>query len=103
MNQNEKIILILGIIILIIFILNIYNFIKKNKSLIKIKKNKVEYNAIVIDKRHYNENNRNLFYVKFSFDNKEEEYLVSECIYNTLRVNQSGTLFLKFDYFEDFK
>ena len=62
---------------------------------------KEEFEAIVINKRHYNENNRNLFYVSFSFNDKEEEFLVSECIYNTLSINQKGVLILKYDYFED--
>ena len=103
MNQYEKIILILGIVIIFILILNVFNFFKKNSSLFTFNKRKEEYEAIVINKRHYNENNRNLFYVSFSFNDKEEEFLVSECIYNTLNIDQKGILTLKYDYFEDFK
>ena len=34
---------------------------------------------------------------------KESEFIVSECIYNTLSIGIEGTLVLKYDYFIDFK
>lgn len=103
MSQNEKIILILGIVIIFILLLNVFTFFKKNSSLISNIKLKKEYDAKVIGKRHYNENGRNLFYVTFSYDELENEFIVSECIYNTLSINQVGILVLKYDYFIDFK
>ena len=103
MNENEKIILILGIIIIFILVLNIITFFKKNKSLFNYKKSKKEYDAVIINKRHYTENNRNLYYVRFAFNDREEEYLVNEFIYNSLYINQKGIIILKYDYFEEFK
>ena len=103
MSQNEKIILILGIIIIFILLLNVFSFFKKNSSLISNIKTKKEYDAKVISKRHYTENNRNLYYVTFAYDDKESEFIVSECIYNTLSIGIEGTLVLKYDYFIDFK
>lgn len=103
MDKYEKIILILGLVIIFILILNGFNFFKKNSALFNFRKNKQDYEAIIINKRHYNENNRNLFYVTFSYDNKEEEFLVNQYIYNILSINQKGILTLKNDYFEDFK
>jgi hypothetical protein len=103
MEKNEKIILILGIVIILILFLNVFSFFKKNTSLVSNIKLKKEYEAIVINKRHYVDNNRNLFYVTFAYDDMENEFLVSECIYNTLNMNQEGILVLKYDYFIDFK
>lgn len=103
MSQNEKVILILGIVIIFILLLNVYSFFKKNSSFFSDIKLKKEYEAKVIGKRHYVENNRNLYYVTFVFDDKESEFIVSECIYNTLYINQEGILVLKYDYFVDFK
>ena len=103
MSQNEKIILILGIVIIFILMLNVFTFFKKNSSLISNIRLKKEYEAKVISKRHYNENNRNLFYVTFVYDDKESEFIVSECIYNALSIDQEGILVLKYDYFIDFK
>ena len=103
MDENEKIILLLGIVIIFILIFNVFNFFKKNSSMINIKKSKQEFEAIVIDKRHFTENNRNLFYVKFRFLDKEEEFLVNQYLYDSINIDQKGILTLKYDYFEDFK
>ena len=103
MSQNEKIILILGLIIIFILLLNVYSFFKKNSSVFSNFKLKKEFEAKVIGKRHYTDEGRNLYYVMFSYDDKENEFLVSECIYNTLSINQEGILILKYDYFIDFK
>ena len=104
MNQDEKIILILGLIIIFLIILNIFKFINKNKEIFqKLRKTNKTIPAKVIEKRHYTTNNRNLFYIKFKYDEFEEEYLVSEIIYNNLFINQEGILTLKHNYFFDFK
>lgn len=104
MSETEKIILILGIVIVVLLVLNIFRFFNKNKSLFsKIKKSKINYTAIVIEKRHYVENNRDLYYVKFLYNEREEEFLVDKYLFNELYINQEGILTLKYDYFYDFK
>ncbi len=104
MEQYEKIILFLGIIIFLFLFLRIYNFFKKNKDTIfKDHKNRREFNAEVISKRHYTENNHNLYYIKFKYLDKEEEFLVNKELYNRVEISQVGQLILKYGYLEDFK
>ena len=101
---DKEIFLFLGIIVVILLFLNLFGFLKKNKNIFQeIKKRKYIYHAKVIDKRYYNENERNLFYVKFLFNEKEEEYLVPKYLYDEVQVGDEGELIIKDDYFEDFK
>ena len=101
---QEKIFLILGIIIVLLLVLNVYTFFKKNKDTFKeFKKNKSVYVATVIDKRHYTENNHNLFYVTFSYNELEKEFLVTKFLFNEVKIGQVGSLTIKNDYFYDFK
>ena len=101
MKDYGKIFLILGIIIIVLLILNIYRFFSKNK-IIEFKKNKKVYEAIVIDKREYNENSRELYYVTFSYDDMEKEFLVNKYLYNSLNIHQIGKLIIKYECFDDF-
>lgn len=104
MDQNEKVILILGIVIIVLIILNIAKFFKKNKGVFKeIERTKKNYEAVVVAKRNYTENDRNLFYVTFSYLDLEEEFLVNKFIYNEVSIGQKGILTLKHNYFNDFK
>ena len=92
------------VFLVFIFIINIVKIFNKNKDLFSfIKNSNKKYNAVVVDKRHYTVNNRNLFYVTFSFNEIKEEYLVSEELYNSLYINKEGTIYLKYDTFYDFK
>ena len=101
---DKEIFLFLGIIVVILLFLNAFGFLKKNKNIfLEIKKRKYIYHAKVIDKRHYNDNERNLFYVKFLFNENEEEYLVPKYLYDEVQVGDEGELIIKDDYFEDFK
>lgn len=103
MDKYDKIFIILGIIILVLLVLNIYRFFSKNKVFVfKRKNSKKIYDAIVIDKRHYTENNRDLFYVKFSYDEKEEEFLVTKYLFNIVSINQIGKLIIQYECFYDF-
>ena len=102
MTQEEKMILILGLVIIVLIILSVIKFISKNKDFFSNLKLNKTYDAIVINKRHYTENNHNLFYVTFSFLDKEEEFIVKEEVYNSLNINQKGLLTLKYDCFVDF-
>ena len=51
---------------------------------------------------HYTENNRDLFYVKFSYDEKEEEFLVTKYLFNIVSINQIGKLIIQYECFYDF-
>ena len=102
MTQEEKIILIFGFVIIIFIILGVIKFISKNKDLFINLKTSKTYDAIITNKRHYTENNHNLYYVTFSFLDKEEEFIVKEELYNILNINQKGVLTLKYDCFVEF-
>ena len=104
MNDLDKMILFFSFIIIALIFLAIVNFIKKNKDLIsKIRKRKVMYDASVINKRHYTDNNHNLYYVEFAFNDESREFLVKDYIYNSLKINQKGILVLYLDSFFEFK
>lgn len=101
MDKYEKMFLILGIIIITLLILNIYRFFTKYKFF-EFNKSKKVYEAVVINKRIYNENNRELYYVKFSYDDKEEEFLVNKYLYNEINIHQKGKIVIKYECFDDF-
>jgi len=104
MSKEEKIILILSIIIIVLLVINVVKFFGKNKVFLKgLQNKKNDYEAIVIGKRHYTDNGRNLYYVSFAFLENEREFIVNKYIYNELSINQKGILTIKYDYFLDFK